>query len=296
MEPRNSPAGDKLPLVLLVLDDESRAARLEPALQGEAYRIRIVSSLSLPLPAQEVEPDLGITWFPYSSPEALPEFENLIRAIQALGRSEPLPVLLIVDQDGAGWVEPCFRLGITDILMRPIHPLILRQRVRLLLKARQTESMIYQLKQRVENQERRRMINALDSALQTLRTDDPETGRPPAGIVKAPAPFRIRPDTLFDAEQHCLIFDQAGRIAARKVLLTVDQSSILLYMICHPYRALSNQEIAEAALGYGKLDEIQARGIVRPHILRLRRKLEELSDSPEIVQTVRGSGYIFSPD
>ncbi len=296
MQARNSPDSDSIPVVLLVVDDALRARRLTPALQGEDYRIEIVSSLALPLPVPEVEPELGIAWFPYSAPEALPEFEKLIRAIQALGQSEPLPVLLIVDQDGAGWVEPCFRLGITDILMRPIHPLILRQRVRLLLKARQTERMIRQLKRKMEGQERRRMINALDSALHTLRTDSAQPAKSTPVITKPPSPFFIRSQLEFDAEQHCLILDREDRVATRKVLLTVDQSSILLYMICHPYRALSNQEIAEAALRYGKLDEIQARGIVRPHILRLRRKLEQLSDSPEILQTVRGSGYIFSPE
>jgi DNA-binding response OmpR family regulator len=67
-------------------------------------------------------------------------------------------------------------------------------------------------------------------------------------------------------------------------------------MICHPYRALSNQEIAHAALGYGNLDEIQSRSIVRPHILRLRRKLEADASAPAILRTVRGAGYLFSPD
>jgi len=67
-------------------------------------------------------------------------------------------------------------------------------------------------------------------------------------------------------------------------------------MVYHPYRALSNREIAHSALGYEHLDEIQSRSIVRPHILRLRRKLEEVADQPEIVRTIRGSGYFFSTD
>jgi PAS domain S-box-containing protein len=46
---------------------------------------------------------------------------------------------MIIDQYGAHWVEPAFKLGVTDILTRPIHPLVLRQRIRLILQARQTE-------------------------------------------------------------------------------------------------------------------------------------------------------------
>lgn len=83
--------------------------------------------------------DLSILWFPISSPEALPTLENLVTQLQGLGNQGPLPVLLIIDQYGSHWVEPGFRLGVADILTRPIHPLILRQRVRLLLQARQTE-------------------------------------------------------------------------------------------------------------------------------------------------------------
>ena len=279
--------------ILVVADEPAKAARLTPVLSAEGYRIETVLSLSLPLPRLDVKPDLGIIWFPYASLDALPELENIIQAIQALGQTDPLPVLLIIDQDGTRWVEPSFRLGITDILTRPIHPLILRQRVRLLLKARQTEELNEQLKRRVENQERQRMINALDSALQMFRTDLPVSD---VRIADPSTPFSIHPHLQFDPEQHCLIFNLRGSADCRKIELTADQSSILLYMICHPYRALSNREIAQAALGYEHVDEIQARSIVRPHILRLRRKLEADSSQPDLLRTIRGAGYRFSPD
>ncbi len=84
-------------------------------------------------------PDLAILWFPFSSTEAMPALETMVEQLQRLGNPDPLPVLLIIDQYGSHWVEPGFRLGITDILTRPIHPLVLRQRVRLILQARQTE-------------------------------------------------------------------------------------------------------------------------------------------------------------
>lgn len=282
--------------ILVVADEPAKAARLTPVLAAEGYQIETVLSLSLPLPRLNVKPDLGIIWFPYASPDALPELENIIHAIQALGQADPLPVLLIIDQDGTRWVEPSFRLGITDILTRPIHPLVLRQRVRLLLKARQTEELIEQLKRRVENQERQRMINALDSALQMFRTDSPILDARVGDPSKTESPMSIHPQLNFDPEQHCLLFNVNGLSDFRKIELTADQSSILLYMVCHPYRALSNREIAQAALGYEHLDEIQARSIVRPHILRLRHKLEADSSQPVILRTIRGAGYLFSPD
>jgi len=294
MKDPNRTAEDDTPTILVVVHDKSKANRLMPALSSEGYRIETVLSLAAPLPSLDFEPDLGIIWFPYASTEALPELQNIIRAIQGLGTSEPLPVLLIVDQDSAHWVEPSFQLGITDILMRPIHPLILRKRVRLLLKARQTEKLIGILKCKLEKQARQRMMNALDSALEMFRTDTPTPML--ANSTRMHAPFSIHSRLIFDAEQHCLIFDIMNPAASKKIHLTTDQSAILLYMICHPYRTLSNQEIVSQALGYGHVDEIQARGIVRPHILRLRRKLEDDPAQPEILRTIRGAGYIFSPD
>ena len=282
--------------ILVVADGPAKIARLTPVLAAEGYKIEVVQTFTLPLPSLVREPELGIIWFPYASPAALPELENIVRDIQALDRTEPLPVLLIIDQDGARWVEPSFNLGITDILTRPIHPLVLRQRVRLLLKARQTAKAIVQLKHQVEIQERQRMINAFDSALQMIRTDTPVFDEKVADTQKTTPPFSIHSHLRFDPDQHCLISSLRGTTNSRKIELTADQCSILLYMVCHPYRALSNSEIARAALGYQHLDEIQSRSIVRPHILRLRRKLEADSSQPSSLRTIRGAGYLFSPD
>jgi DNA-binding response OmpR family regulator len=288
-------AGDSAK-ILLVVGHEAHAARLRPVLEVDGYSIETVLSLSPPLPQLSTGPDLAIIWFPYASPDALSGLESIIRAIRDLGAEEPLPVLLIVDQDGARWVEPSFRLKITDILMRPIHPLILRQRVRLLLRARRTERLIAQLRRQVEHQERQRMIRALDSALQTLQEDDCHVDARPAHSLEAPSPLTISPEIVFDPEEHCLVFRDNHSTAFRKAGLTTCQSSILLYMVCHPYRTLGSRELAQAALGYVDIGECQAQSIVRPHILRLRRKLENDAHHPQILRTVRGSGYIFSPE
>jgi len=282
--------------ILVVVGNQNHAERLTPVLKSDGYKLETVLSLSLPLPSLGATPDLAIVWFPYASPDALPQLEKIIRTIQGIGEEPPLPVLLIVDEDGARWVEPSFRLNVTDVLMRPIHPLMLLQRVRLLLRARQTEHIIDALRRQVEQQQRRRMISALDSALQMFQ-DDAFLGEPSMdSAALAPCLIRIGDDLLFDAEEHILVSEPDSPTGPRKTSLTAYQASILSYMLCHPYRAVSSQEIAEAALGYENMDEVQAQAIVRPHILRLRRKLEHDVQDPQILRTVRGSGYIFSPD
>lgn len=281
--------------ILVVVGHEAHAARLGPVLETDGYGLETVLSLSPPLPPLSSRPDLAIIWFPYASPDALPELESIIRAIQNLDDEEDLPILLIVDQDGARWVEPSYRLNITDILMRPIHPLILRQRVRLLLRARQTVRLIEQLRRQAEHAERQRMISALDSALHMFQEDGLRDGSEGSASPQAPSTFAISKDLVFDPEEQCLVFNTKDSTAFRKASLTACQSSILSYLVCHPYRALGNLEIAREALGYQNLDECQAQAIIRPHILRLRRKLERDAHHPEILRTVRGSGYIFSP-
>jgi PAS domain S-box-containing protein len=143
----NSPRSGGSRLLLLV-NNPSHADRLIKALCPDGYIFDTllfdeVPSLLNHLPI----PDLSILWFPYATPEALSAFEQLITTIRALNAATPIPVLLIIDKYGVDFVEPGFQLGISDILTRPIHPLVLRQRIKLLLQARQTEQAIARFQQ-----------------------------------------------------------------------------------------------------------------------------------------------------
>ncbi|MEI6289236.1 MAG: ATP-binding protein [Chloroflexota bacterium] len=135
------------------------------ALSVDDYNFHRVDTTSTKIQIEGVtEPELAILWFPYSSPDTLPELETLVAEAHALGKTNPLPVLLIIDQYGAHWVEPGFRLGVADILTRPIHPLVLRQRVKLLIQARHTEQALLKLKisEQAFRDERQRLFNVLD--------------------------------------------------------------------------------------------------------------------------------------
>ena len=129
--------------LLIVTDDQVRAEKLIIALSPDQYRFATVLSLDKPFQSQGIfQPDLALVWIPFTSPEALPEFEQLISSIQSIGVNEKLPILLIIDQEGTDLVVPAFNLGVTDILTRPIHPLVLRQRVKMLIASRRTEEAI----------------------------------------------------------------------------------------------------------------------------------------------------------
>jgi len=129
--------------LLLVTDEESRSDRLISALSTEVYNFTVVitGNFIFQYTASQI-PDLALVWFSFSSPDALKDFEQLISSVQKIDTKDTLPVLLIIDQDGSDWVVPAFKLGVTDILTRPIHPLVLQQRIKTLIGNKQTESAL----------------------------------------------------------------------------------------------------------------------------------------------------------
>ena len=79
------------------------------------------------------------------------------------------------------------------------------------------------------------------------------------------------------------------------VQLTSGGATVLAGLMAHPNRVLSCRQIAQISWGYD-VPEDQARSIVRAAIYRLRRRIEANPGSPEIIRTVRGRGYMFTPD
>ncbi|MGD9100841.1 MAG: response regulator transcription factor [Anaerolineae bacterium] len=78
------------------------------------------------------------------------------------------------------------------------------------------------------------------------------------------------------------------------VTLTRNETAILAHLMTHPDQVISCRELVQAALGY-TVTEQEARSIVRPHIFRLRKKLEVHPSKPSLIRTMRGRGYLFSP-
>lgn len=137
-----------IPNLLLIVSTQNQIQRLTAALQPEMYRLSFLAGLDINMPAApDCPPDLVILWFSDVFPEALPRLKSILDYLKSIGGQAPIPVLIILDQYEAQWVEPVFQLGVTDILTRPIHPLVLRQRVRLLLQARETALLVNRLQE-----------------------------------------------------------------------------------------------------------------------------------------------------
>jgi DNA-binding response OmpR family regulator len=79
------------------------------------------------------------------------------------------------------------------------------------------------------------------------------------------------------------------------VQLTRNVAAMLAGLMSYPNQVLSCRQIAKIAWGYD-LPEDEAVGIVQSTIYRLRRRVGANPHSPEIIRTVRGRGYMFTPN
>jgi DNA-binding response OmpR family regulator len=125
---------------------------------------------------------------------------------------------------------------------------------------------------------------AIERALQRVREDVP----------KAPSPerfLRVGPVTL-DRERHEVRMVGVGGTGNIGIGLTVSESALLAQLMQNPDTVFSCRELARTALGYD-VSEIEAQNIVRPHVSRLRGKLEPDPDQPCLIRTVSGRGYLF---
>ena len=79
------------------------------------------------------------------------------------------------------------------------------------------------------------------------------------------------------------------------IRLTKNGTALLAGLMSRPNRVLSCRQIAKIAWGYD-LPEDEAAGVVQSTIYRLRRRIGANPRSPEIIRTIRGRGYMFTPD
>jgi DNA-binding response OmpR family regulator len=145
------------------------------------------------------------------------------------------------------------------------------------------------LRKRLSEMQQRHSLETAIAALEQLKTDAPV---PQSGTLPLPLErfLHAGPVSLHrDNRQATLKWE--GKI--HTATLTASEENILALLMSRPGDVFSSRRIAREALSY-ELNENEAKSIVHPHIVRLRRKIEQDSKHPGLIRTVRGKGYTLS--
>jgi DNA-binding response OmpR family regulator len=147
------------------------------------------------------------------------------------------------------------------------------------------------LQQSAEKLRRQRLLEVMEQALDQVRRIEAPGETPPTTTLERF--LRAGPVTL-DREERSAIVVESGSAVDTSVELTVSEAKLLACLMQHRRTVLSCRELAQAALGYD-VEEEEAQRIVRPHICRLRKKIESQPAHPRLIRTIVGKGYLFAP-
>jgi len=133
---------DKQESVLIVDDDNSTRVTIAEALRSDGLQIEhAANGQEGVIKFQQVKPDLVIM-------DAMMPIMNgfdACRKIRSLTGGQSTPVLIITALENDETIECAFRSGAADFIPKPINLAVLRQRVKRVLAARQSEMRVKQL-------------------------------------------------------------------------------------------------------------------------------------------------------
>ncbi len=194
---------------------------------------------------------------------------QVMRAVQ-----EKYPDLIIIVLTAHASLDSAIsavKAGAADYLLKPQKIADIEAAVEKALNRRQAQD------------QRRRLIGGMAETLQSLQTDS-DLQQLPTDLMNTP-----EGTVTLDTERRRFTIHSS----ATTVELTAAESALLAFMMQHPDHIFSSRELAIQALGYQNLSEIEAKKIIRPHITRLRRKIEADPNHPTFIHTLRSKGYIF---
>lgn len=260
------------PATILVVDDEMVVRRvLGDALAQAGHRVRTAASGEGALEALAREPaDLVLLDLQLGDADG-------VEVMQAVRERWPQTQIIILTAHGSMTSAiAAVRNDAADYLLKPIGVDALRARVAEVI-ARQQAS-----------RQRQERIRTMYQQLQALVADEgspdaPAAQRPPTqnANVYCAGPLSI------DITRHIV------RMGGQAVDVTPTEFAILQSLARAPGAVVPCGQIVQGFQG-GVSDEDEARQILRPHIVRLRRKVEPDPSRPVFIQSVRGVGYRWS--
>jgi DNA-binding response OmpR family regulator len=169
------------------------------------------------------------------------------------------------------------RRGAFDYLLKPCDPRAM------------VTSLERGLKKRQEFQRRQGLMNIIEQTVSSLASaDTPAT----AWLLNS---LPLVQDSGNVVRAGTIIIDlprRAATINGVSLALSPTEFDLLIYLARNLDRVVACRELVKETLGYD-VKENEARPIIRMHVHRLRRKLEQAGATSTRLATVRGAGYML---
>jgi DNA-binding response OmpR family regulator len=253
--------------LLLVAGDPIERMMLEAGLRGAGFDLTSAASAESALSLLATQPyALLITSL------RLPGIDGVALMREARARNPALEIILLSDAISVEALMAAVDYRACAYLCLPLGPGILEARVKAALEHRQ----IHLTRASVLRQ----------SGAQSLQVAEP-----------AQAIYQTSPQPPRPLRVGLLELDPLRRRAAfgfRHLPLSRGEFELLLYLALRDNQVVSVQQIARDVLGVPRCSPQEARDLVKARVHRLRRKVEPDPQSPALIVSIRGSGYMLA--
>jgi DNA-binding response OmpR family regulator len=272
MDDASSSATPK-PRILIVEDEATTRKAITQALNLMDYRADGVASGSEALDRLSSAPyDLMLLDL------RMPEIDGVEVMKRARTAHSSLLVIVLTAHATLESAIAAVRSGAADYLLKPCS---IRE-----IEAAISRALRYHQKRLGKRQH---LIRVMTEALEALQVEEiPDSFVPPGRSERF---LKCGPVSL-DRERRLVVVARDGS-ANFDAELTENEAALLAHLMQQADTVLSCRKLAQGALGY-EVSEREAEEIVRPHISRLRKKVEPDPAHPRLIRTIRGKGYLFS--
>jgi len=256
------------PARILVVDDE-RAVRmmLETALRAQGYRVQSAGN------GREAHDQLKSEEFDLVLLDLQLGDTDGIEVLRETKRLWPATEVILLTAHGSiNSAISALRLGAFDYLLKPAQIQDIRERVERGLEQRRVARQRGELLQRIS--ESARALGIIEGGGASPQLAPPNSDRIEVGPL------------ILDLRRH------GATLGSQLLALTRTEFSLLTALAQQPDTALSYGTLSEAVYGRAQPED-EARALLRPHIARLRHKIESTGVSGVALVSIRSMGYML---